>query len=246
MAMAETIIWISGATSGIGLALARNAPFPGTRIISLSRTPHPDYETVHLDLTEPDTYAAVGESFRRELAGFTGKRAIFIHNAMYNAVGYVGEVDPAELAKALQANAVAPQLLGDMFLRAVGPGYESGLVQMSSAAARLPYAGMAAYSAVKAGIEIWVKAVLLELADRGRDTWVTAVRPGFVDTPGTRTTATRSPRDYPAATMVAQALEQGGPGVFTAEQSARLIWEALETRKHEPLLYFGTAVTTSS
>jgi hypothetical protein len=46
--------------------------------------------------------------------------------------------------------------------------------------------------------------------------------------------------------MVAQALEQGGPGVFTAEQSARLIWEALETRKHEPLLYFGTAVTTSS
>ena len=244
--MGDSLIWISGATSGIGLALAQTAPFPNTRIISLSRTEHPDYETVHLDLTRPETYAAAGESFARELDGFTGERAIFIHNAMYNAVGYVGEVDQVELARALQANAVAPQLLGDMFLRAVGPGYESGLVQMSSAAARIPYAGMAAYSAVKAGIEIWVKAVLLELADRGRDTWVTAVRPGFVDTPGTRKTATRSPHDYPTAAMVATALEQGGPGVFTAEQSARLIWDALETRKHEPLLYFGQAVTASS
>ena len=35
--MSDTLIWISGATEGIGLALARTAPFAGARIINLSR-----------------------------------------------------------------------------------------------------------------------------------------------------------------------------------------------------------------
>ena len=35
--MSDTIIWITGATEGIGLALAQNQPFAGARIINLSR-----------------------------------------------------------------------------------------------------------------------------------------------------------------------------------------------------------------
>ena len=125
--MSDTLIWISGATGGIGLGLAQTAPFPGARIINLSRRDHPDYETVQFDLTQPDTYAAVGDSFARELANFKGRRAIFIHNALYQTAGFVAEADPREIAKAIQANAAAPLVLGDLFLRAVKPGYESGL-----------------------------------------------------------------------------------------------------------------------
>ena len=40
--MSDTIIWITGATEGIGLALAQNAPWAGARIINLSRRKHPD------------------------------------------------------------------------------------------------------------------------------------------------------------------------------------------------------------
>lgn len=244
--MSDTLIWISGATGGIGLALAQTAPFADARIINLSRREHPDYETVLFDLTDPETYAAVGESFTRELADFKGKRAIFIHNALYTHVGFVSEGDPAAAAKAIQANAAAPQILGDLFLRAVKPGYESGLVQMSSASARIPYAGHAAYSAAKAAIEMWVRVVKLELAERGRDTWVTAVRPGFVDTPGSREMAAVSARDYPAAPMVAAQLAKGGPQVYTPEFAARQIWDALLTRKDEPLLFFGKAVVAAA
>ncbi len=243
--MSDTIIWISGATGGIGLGLAQTAPYPGARIINLSRRRHPDYETVLFDLTDPATYAAVGDSFTRELADFKGKRAIFIHNALYDSVGYVSETDPVEAAKAIQANAVAPLILGDLFLRAVKPGYESGLVQMSSAAARMAYPGTASYCAAKAGVEMWVRSVKQELADRGRSTWVTAVRPGFVATPGTVKMAQVSPRDYPAAAMLKEVLANPGPEVYTAEFAARQIWDALETRKDEPLLFFGTAVTAS-
>jgi benzil reductase ((S)-benzoin forming) len=241
--MSDTLIWISGATGGIGLGLAQTAPFPGARIINLSRREHPDYETVLFDLTQPDSYAAVGESFTRELANFKGRRAIFIHNALYHTAGFVSEADPVDTAKAIQANAVAPLILGDLFLRAVKPGYETGLVMMSSATARMPYAGHASYCAAKAGVEIWVRVVKLELAARGRDTWVTAVRPGFVDTPGTRTAALLPAEVYPAASAIEAALAAGGPGVYTAEFAARQIWDGLQTRKDEPMLHFGAAVT---
>jgi benzil reductase ((S)-benzoin forming) len=243
--MSDTLIWISGATGGIGLGLAQTAPFPGARIINLSRRDHPDYETVQFDLTQPDTYAAVGDSFARELANFKGRRAIFIHNALYHTAGFVAEADPREIAKAIQANAAAPLILGDLFLRAVKPGYESGLVLMSSATARMPYPGHASYCAAKAAVEIWVRVVKLELAARGRDTWVTAVRPGFVQTPGTVAAALLPAEVYPAASYIAAALAKGGPDVYTPEFAARQIWEGLQTRKHEPLLHFGAPVTAA-
>ncbi len=52
---ATTIVWITGATSGIGEALARTCPWPDTEIISVSRREHPDHETVLFDLTDMDS-----------------------------------------------------------------------------------------------------------------------------------------------------------------------------------------------
>lgn len=244
--MTETIVWISGATQGVGLGLARHVPYPNARIINLSRRAHPDYESVQFDLTDPQTYGAVQASFTRELANFKGARAIFIHNAFRNDAGYVSEIDPADYAKSIQANAVAPQILGDMFLRAVKPGYESGLVQISSASARFPYAGNATYCAAKAAVEMWVRVVKQELEDRGRETWVVAVRPGFIDTPATRAAATLSPHTYPAAPAVAQALAEGGGALMSPDDVAPQIWAALPPPKDKPLLFFGEMVGAKS
>ena len=166
--MDETIVWISGATEGLGLGLARTVPYPGARIINLSRRQHPDYESVRIDLTEPATWAAVSDHFARELASFKGKRAIFIHNAyMAGTQGYVGEMDPALYHKAITANVVAPLVLGDAFVRACKPDYESGLVLITSAAARVPWEGDSIYCAAKAAAEHWVRVVRRERNRRG-------------------------------------------------------------------------------
>ena len=242
--MHETIVWISGATEGLGLGLARTVPYPGAKVINLSRRQHAELETVRFDLTKPETYAAVQQSFERELADFRGRRAIFMHNAFYAGhVGFVSEVDSVEYAKGIQANAMAPLILGEMFLRAVKPGYESGLVLMSSAAARHPFPGNASYCAAKAGVEMWVRTVKRELEARGRnDTWVVAVRPGFVDTPNTRHIATVSDHDYPIASQMARQFETG-QGVLSPEQAGRDIWAALPPPNRESLLLFGEMVT---
>lgn len=238
----RTLLWISGATQGLGLGLARTQPYADARIINLSRRAHPTLETVSFDLRQPETYAAVHASFERELRDFHGERALFVHNAYYpGQPGFVGEGDPAESARCIQANAVAPLVLGEMFLRAVKPDYESGLVLMSSAAARHPFAGNASYCAAKAGVEMWVRTVKRELKARGRKTWVVAVRPGFVDTPSTRHIATLTAEEYPVAPQMARQFATG-QGVLSPDEAARDIWAALPPKGDESVLLFGEMV----
>jgi benzil reductase ((S)-benzoin forming) len=240
--MSDTVVWISGATEGLGGGLARMVPYPGARVINLSRRPHPALETITFDLTAPETWAAVGESFRRELRDFRGKRAIFIHSAVCRSqAAFVGDVDQDVYMRELLANGTAPQILGDMFLRAVGPGYESGLVLISSAAARSPFEGHASYCAAKAGVEMWVRVVRRELERRGRDTWVVAIRPGFVDSPTTRHEATLSAHDYPVGEQMARQFASG-EGVMSPDEAGAGIWAMLPPTQNTSILMQGAMV----
>jgi len=238
----ETIVWISGATEGLGLGLARTVPYPGARIINLSRRQHPDYESVRIDLTEPSTWAAVSDHFARELASFKGKRAIFIHNAyMAGTQGYVGEMDPALYHKAITANVVAPLVLGDAFVRACRPDYESGLVLITSAAARVPWEGDSIYCAAKAAAEHWVRVVRRERKRRGMGPWVVAVRPGFVDTPAVRAAIANPDADrWPLGPFVKRDYEAGK--AFDIETAGRNIWGALPPDPGKSVLLFGEMV----
>ncbi|KEQ53249.1 SDR family NAD(P)-dependent oxidoreductase [Sphingobium chlorophenolicum] len=240
----DSLIWISGATEGIGLGLARNVPHAAARIVNLSRRPHPDYESVFLDLADPASWEDVGAHFAAALAHFRGSRAIFIQNAhMKGMTGFVGEVPPGDYARDITANVAAPLRLGEMFLRAVresGFAGEAGLVMMSSSSARSPTIGQTVYCAGKAALEMWVRVARRELAMRERrNIWVTAVRPGFVDTPLTRQVAAMADSDYPIASQMRKQMEEG-VGVMDIDTAARQIWAALPTDRS--LLLFGEQV----
>jgi benzil reductase ((S)-benzoin forming) len=245
----DTIIWISGATQGIGEALARTCPYPDAAIVNISRRQHPEYESIVMDLTDPATWSAVTDDFERRLADFTGARAIFIHNAFWHRWAYAGEGDPGEQYREVMANVASPLVLGEAFLRAAGPavdaGVDVGLVQMSSGSARLVYPGMACYGAAKASMEQWVRNVRSERAHRGKGPWVIAVRPGFVDTPAARDMAGVSPEDMPWAQATAESLDTG-EGVLEADDCAGQIWAALPPTGERSVLWFGEAVGAES
>ncbi|MET0246453.1 MAG: SDR family NAD(P)-dependent oxidoreductase [Sphingomonas sp.] len=240
----SSLIWISGATEGIGLGLARNVPHDPARIINLSRRHHADYESRFLDLAEPASWNVVGDHFRATLHGYTGRRAIFIQNAHLRGVtGFAGEVPIDDYARDIIANVAAPLRLGELFLRAVRDSNyagEVGLVMLSSSSARSPTPGQSAYCAGKAALEMWVRVVKRELAARGAHrVWVTAVRPGFVDTALTRHVATLAADTYPIAPQMRRQMAEGD-GVMDIDTAARAIWSALPTR--ESLLLFGEQV----
>jgi benzil reductase ((S)-benzoin forming) len=243
MATHDTLIWISGATDGIGWGLARTVPYDNARVINLSRRQHPDLETIRFDLSQPETWDAVEESFKKELANFQGKRVIFIHNAFFRASPrFIGEGEPVNYREEIIGNGMAPQVLGDMFLRHVQPHYESGLVLMSSAAARSPFEGHAVYCAAKSGVEMWVRVVRRELKRRGKKTWVVAIRPGFVDTPTTRAEALVPVENYPIAQQMAKQL-QSREGVMTPEEAGVGIWAMLPPKEDTSVLMQGEVVT---
>lgn len=234
----ETIVWISGATEGIGLGLARTVPYENARIINLSRRKHPDYESVQFDLAKPETWDAVGDHFKTELDKFKGRRAIFIQNAfLTGTAGYAGTVDKDLYRRGLFANAMAPLVLADFFLRAVRPEFESGLVLISSNTARWPVLGHSSYCAAKAGIEHWVRVVRRERQKSGIGPWVVAVRPGFVDTQTSRLEATYDPEIYPEAASVKRGLQNGY--AFDPETAGRNIWEKLPPPPDDSVLVLG-------
>jgi benzil reductase ((S)-benzoin forming) len=241
--VSDTLVWISGATAGLGSGFVPTCPYPGARIINLSRSQRPDVENQRLDLADPSTWPAVAAHFDAELAAFTGRRVIFIHNAFLSvAASFVGEGHAADHLREHTANLCGALAVGEAFVEAVlrhRPHRESGLVMVSSAAARVPWEGRAAYCAAKAGVEHWVRVVRRERRMRATGPWIVAVRPGFVDSPGARADALASPDDYPIAPAIAAAFETM-TGILTPEQAAADIWAALpDGGPGESVLLFG-------
>src|SRR4051812_4012305 len=63
--MSDTIVWISGATGGIGGALLRHVPYAGARVINLDFKETPGLETVRFDLTDPESWEGVAAHFAK-------------------------------------------------------------------------------------------------------------------------------------------------------------------------------------
>jgi benzil reductase ((S)-benzoin forming) len=227
--LGESIVWITGATQGIGGALARTVPYPDARVINISRRRHPLLETVQADLSDPASWDRIADHVRSELESFRGDRAIFINNAYYSVgIGFAGTIDPIEVRKQVFANAAAPLVLGDAFIRACDARFESGLVMISSATARHAMEAHAVYGAAKAAMEQWVRAVRAERRRLGVGPWVIAIRPGVVVTEEFWSTHARleaAGQDYPGRAAVEAAVKAGK--YLTPDESAHQIWGLL-------------------
>src|SRR5436305_6957172 len=93
--MTTALIWISGASGGIGQALVRTVPWDGARVIGINRQPPKgSIEHFEADLADPSTWPAIGAAFRREMDDFDGENVVFIHAAgTVDPMGFAAEVD---------------------------------------------------------------------------------------------------------------------------------------------------------
>ena len=185
--MTDTLVWITGASAGLGAALATAVPFEDAHVVCIARSPGPA-GTEHLpaDLTDPAAWSAVEAHLLARLGSFDGSRAVFVHNAgTLEPIGFAGEVASPAYRDNVLLNSAAGQVLGHAFLRAVSAGGfkgEATVVMVSSGAAKSPYPGWSAYCAGKAALEQWVRAAGKEQRARGTSTGVLAIAPGVVAT----------------------------------------------------------------
>jgi len=181
----KSLVWITGASSGIGRALADTVPWPDARVVDVSRRGANGLEHVRADLSDPAQWPAVGEALGRSLDEFAGERVVFLHcAATLSPIGFAGEVEPAGYAAQVLLNSASPQVLGDMFIRAVeARALRADYVVLTSGAARSVYEGWSAYGAGKAAVDHWVRIAGAERSRRGDRVRVLAIAPGVVATP---------------------------------------------------------------
>lgn len=178
------LVVITGASSGLGAALAASVPFPA-HVVDVSRSgpTGEDIEHISADLSDPSEWGRVGGEITRLVDQYDPSRAVLIHSAgTLTPIGFAGEVDDRAYQTNVLLNSAAGQMLGHHFLRAVAgrPGRHE-LVMITSGAATSPYAGWSAYGAGKAALDQWVRNVGLEQMERG-GVVVAAIAPGVVDT----------------------------------------------------------------
>ncbi|TDX03663.1 NAD(P)-dependent dehydrogenase (short-subunit alcohol dehydrogenase family) [Kribbella sp. VKM Ac-2566] len=223
------LVWISGASAGLGAALAATIPFEGAELIDISRRGGaPGVQHVAVDLADPKSWAVVEKDFRQRIEAGNPELVVFIHNAgTLTPLGSADHVDTEEYTRNVLLNSAAAQVLGQSFLRAVsGRDCEQHLIMVSSGAANRPHEGESSYCAGKAAIDQWVRTVGLEQQHRSPGCRVISVSPGSIDTDMQAELRAASPDEVPVSDRFREMQALGH--LAKPETVARTIWSLLD------------------
>lgn len=232
--MARALLYVTGASRGIGLALVETCPWTGARVVGVSRgrperaPAGVDFTHLPADLSQPAGWAALDAALARDLADFGGERAALIHAAgTLTPIGFAGEVDGAAYARNVLLNSASPQIVGDAFLRhAERTRARCDLAFIGSGAAHHVYEGWSSYGAGKAAVDQWTRTVGAEQARRGGRVRVLSVAPGVVETAMQAEIRETPERDFPERARFVSLFEDGE--LRRPADAARDIWRLLE------------------
>lgn len=233
----ETKTWIiTGASSGLGYALAKAALESGERVVGTARRTgrlsalSAEYGDRFLglehDVRETDT---AGRIVERAVEAF-GRIDVLVNNAGAGQVGAAEEISDAGLRDMLDQHLFGPA----SYVRAALPHMRErgtgSIVQMSSQGGRMSFPAVGSYSAGKFALEGWSEALAGEVAPFGIRVLIvepSRFRTGF-NAPGVLNTAQELPGYGPVIGAVranmaeAHGLQEGDP-----VRAARVIREVL-------------------
>ena len=183
---ARRVALVTGASAGIGLAVCRQLVAAGGRVAMVART-RATLEAAAASLGGGDRAVAYPldvadlaalARLPGEVAARFGSLDFVVNNAGVHHRGPVAQRSPEDLAAMVTVNLTAPIVLTRAALPLLPPG--GAVVAVASLAGFVPLAGAATYSATKAGLRFFGRALDLEVAGRGIA--VHTVSPGPVDT----------------------------------------------------------------
>ncbi len=183
--MQGKVALVTGASSGIGLAVARLVVARGGRAALVARTESKLREVARelgeskavpfpLDVQDLAALADLPRRVKAEL----GRLDLVVNNAGLNHRGPIDRYSPSELAEVITTNLTAPIVLTRAALEHVDAG--GAIIQVASIAGMVPVPGEATYSASKAGLRAFARAAATDL--EGRGVHIGCVCPGPVDT----------------------------------------------------------------
>jgi benzil reductase ((S)-benzoin forming) len=206
--MTQHLTILTGASRGLGHAVALQLLAQGHRLLTISRQPSEfpagaNVEQWAADLADAAPVAARLEAWLSAIDPVTLASLTLINNAgVISQLAPLADVDSADLARALRVGLEAPTLLSAAFLRAsAGWSLPRKLLLVSSGLGRRAMAGSASYCAAKAGLDHLARAVALEEAARPNGARIVSLAPGVIDTDMQVQLRGADPLSFPAREM---------------------------------------------
>lgn len=184
---------VAGAAMGIGAAIARKLYAAGFSVTLLDRAADEaakfaaelgaDAHAFAADATKPEQLAAAAEQARAHAGGAPILAAV-------NSVGVYDErrpllkTDLAGFNRMIEVNLTSAFLFSQAFVPLLAAN--ASVVHIGSVNGQIAGMEMGAYKIAKAGLNMLVRCLALELGREPRRIRVNAVNPGWVDTPGER------------------------------------------------------------
>lgn len=160
MRAAEARVLLTGASGGIGQAMAQTLRQAGASVLGVGRAAGPapaGTDWVQADLSTAEGLATVGEA-----ASAWGAN-VLVHAAGLPCFGPLGAAPPAQVQAVLQANLLAPMLLTQRLLPHLLRQPRAQVVFVGSALGRIGLPGFSVYGASKAGLHGFAEALRREL-----------------------------------------------------------------------------------
>jgi 3-oxoacyl-[acyl-carrier protein] reductase len=181
------LVVVTGASRGLGLAMAETLAADGFRVVALARRPSEALEAAQVaapgriafvpaDLGEIDALQALTQRIRAEHGPVYG----LVNNAALGTPGLLTTMPASKIAELVHLNTLAPMVLTKYLARGMMTASAGRIVNVSSIIAFTGYNALSVYAATKASMIGFTKSLAREVGRLG--VTVNAVAPGFIET----------------------------------------------------------------
>lgn len=181
---------VTGASRGLGLAIALRLAAEGYHVIAVARKPAEQLthsregarssggsvRFVPFDLSDLDRIPGLVRSLRKESGPLYG----LVNNAAVGFDGTLALMHNARIEQLVRMNTLSPILLTKYVVRCMMSEGEGRIVNVASIIGFTGYSGLSVYGATKASLIGFTRSLAREVGRRGIN--VNAVAPGFLET----------------------------------------------------------------
>jgi len=210
MNLTGNTIFITGGTSGIGLALAKALHARGNQVIVAGRrkalleqikAENPGMDAVQLDVADPSQIKAVAADV---IARYPALNVVVNNAGIMPFDDAAGALDDTQAAHLVATNLLGPVRVSAAFVEHLKQQPQSWIINNSSVLAYVPLASTALYSATKAAIHSYSMSQRFALRDSSVK--VLEIAPPWVDTDLIYKSS--DPRAMPLDDFIAETLEK--------------------------------------